>query len=407
MILRAENKHDDRPVICQVLHSLAIGGAEILAAGLARELSDRYRFVFACLDDEVGVLGDEFEQRGVPMKVFYRQPGIDWKCSFRLAQFFREHRVQIVHAHQYTPFFQSLLARLRFRYPPIVFTEHGRHFPDSRSPKRVAVNRALLRSDDRLIGVGESVRRALVENEGLPEHRTETIYNGVPLEKFLAVRGDAELRLKVRNELRIAPNEFAIVQVARLNALKDHATAIRTLKRLLDHGVPAKLILVGDGEERSQLERFVTERSLGHAITFLGARNDIPQLLSCADAFLLSSISEGIPLTLIEAMGAGVPIVSTDVGGISEVIEHGTSGLLAPARDDELLAAHLRLLWQDSECRTQLADRGCQRAVERFSLDQMHQQYVNVYEQLLGRAAASRSSRTTDGLLAGKNSRGN
>jgi glycosyltransferase involved in cell wall biosynthesis len=382
---------DDRPVICQVLHSLDIGGAEVLAAGLARELSDRYRFVFACLDDKVGVLGEEFAARGVPMRVFHRQPGIEWKCSFRLATFFREHRVQIVHAHQYTPFFQSLLARVTYRRPPIVFTEHGRHYPDSRSSKRVAVNRALLRSDDRLIGVGESVRQALVDNEGLPERRTETIYNGVPLENFLTVKGDDDLRSDVRAELGIAAHEFAIVQVARLNALKDHATAIRTLKRLRDDDVPARLILVGDGEERPALEQLVVEQKLTEFVVFLGARSDIPRLLASADAFLLSSISEGIPLTLIESMGAGVPIVSTDVGGIPEIIEHGVAGLLAPARNDETLAAHLRSLWRNPEQRTELAENGCRRAVEQFSLGQMHRQYVDVYEQLLGRSESQRS----------------
>lgn len=396
MIQPAMPPRDDRPVICQVLHSLDIGGAEVLAAGLARELSDRYRFVFACLDDEVGVLGEEFAARGVPMKVFYRQPGIDWKCSFRLAAFFREHKVQIVHAHQYTPFFQSLLARLAYRRPPIVFTEHGRHYPDSRSSKRVAVNRALLRSDDRLIGVGESVRQALVDNEGLPERRTETIYNGVPQENFLAVKGDDDLRSDVRAELGIGAHEFAIVQVARLNALKDHATAIRTLKRLRDDDVPAKLILAGDGEERPALEQFVSDQQLTESVVFLGARSDIPRLLASADSFLLSSISEGIPLTLIEAMGAGVPIVSTDVGGIAEIIEHGVAGLLAPARDDETLATHLKTLWQNPKQRTELAENGCQRAVEQFSLGQMHRQYVDVYDQLLGRSKPQQSTAKHD-----------
>jgi len=291
VIQQTSTSNDDRPVICQVLHSLDIGGAEVLAAGMARELSDRYRFVFACLDDEVGVLGKEFEERGVPMRVFDRQQGIDWKCSFRLALFFREHKVQIVHAHQYTPFFQSLLARLAYRRPSIVFTEHGRHFPDSRSSKRVAVNRTLLRADDRLIGVGESVRRALVDNEGLPEKRTETIYNGVPLENFQAVNGDFELRQQVRQKLGIYDGEFAIVQVARLNALKDHATAVRTLKRLRDEHVPAKLILVGDGEERAVLEQLVVDQAVESDVVFLGARSDIPQLLTAGDAFLLSSIS--------------------------------------------------------------------------------------------------------------------
>lgn len=403
-MIQQASTSDDRPVICQVLHSLDIGGAEVLAAGMARELSARYRFVFACLDDEVGVLGKEFEERGVPMRVFDRQPGIDWKCSFRLASFFREHKVQIVHAHQYTPFFQSMLARLAYRRPPIVFTEHGRHFPDSRSAKRVAVNRVLLRSDDRLIGVGESVRKALVDNEGLPEHRTETIYNGVPLERFLAIKCDESLKQAVRAELEIGANEFAIIQVARLNALKDHATAIRTIKRLRDSGVPAKLILVGDGEERPQLEQLVAKNQLVDAVVFLGARSDIPRLLAAGDAFLLSSISEGIPLTLIEAMGAGLPIVSTDVGGIPEVIEHGVSGLLAPARDDEQLASHLRMLWQHPNRKTELAEKGVLRATENFSLENMHRQYVDVYESFLSRSASARSSAAKRAVTAQTNS---
>lgn len=397
MIQRSAETADDRPVICQVLHSLDVGGAEVLAAGMARELSDRYRFVFACLDDE-------FAQHGVPMRVFDRQPGIDWKCSFRLASFFREHKVQIVHAHQYTPFFQSMLARLAYRRPPIVFTEHGRHYPDSRSSKRVAVNRALLRSDDRMIGVGESVRRAIVDNEGLPEKRAETIYNGVPLENSLAVKSDEALKQTVRAELEIWPEEFAIIQVARLNALKDHATAIRTLKRLRGTDVPAKLILVGDGEERSELEQFVADERLVDDVAFLGARSDIPRLLAASDVFLLSSISEGIPLTLIEAMGAGIPIVSTDVGGILEVIEHGTSGLLAPARDDETLASHLRTLWQSPNQRTELAKNGFQRASENFSLENMHRQYVDVYESLLGRSTNAMSSLASCAVMTQANS---
>ena len=395
MIQKSLRAKDHRPVICQVLHSLDIGGAEVLAAGLARDLSDRYQFVFACLDDEVGVLGDEFAERGVPMQVLYRQPGIDWKCALRLAGFFRKHRVQIVHAHQYTPFFQSLLARMTYRRPPIVFTEHGRHFPDYRSSKRVAVNRALLRSDDRLIGVGESVRKALVENEGLPAHRTETIYNGVPLAKFLAVRDDQELRQAVRKELGIQPGEFVVVQVARLNRLKDHATALRTIKRLRSDSVPVRLVLIGDGEERTQLQQLVNELQLHDVVILLGARKDIPQLLAAGDAFLLSSISEGIPLTLIEAMGAGVPIVSTSVGGIPEVIVHGVSGLLAAARDDAALAGYLQSLWRDPAQRRQLVEQASRRAVERFSLDQMHRQYVEVYEQLLHRAVVTRRPHET------------
>ena len=384
-----------KPAICQVLHSLDIGGAEVLAAGLARALSDRFRFVFACLDD-VGSLGEQLRDDGFTVELIGRSEGIDWRCGRRLGAFVKAQQVDVLHAHQYTPFFQSLIGRLSRWQMPIVFTEHGRHFPDSRSAKRVAVNRLLMRRRDRVIGVGASVRRALIANEGITADRVEVIYNGVDLGPFEAVRDDSVLRREVRNELGLADDERVILQVARLNPLKDHLTAISTIRKLRDYGVKARLVLAGEGEERAKIEAAIRETELQGHVTLLGARRDIPRLLSAADAFLLSSISEGIPLTLIEAMAAGVPIVSTDVGGIPEVIDHGATGLLAPARDDGRLAKHLQRTLTDLALRQSIIAAAQDKARERFSLDEMHRLYAEVYSECLTRRGifASRSSRS-------------
>lgn len=382
---------NDRPVICQVLHSLDLGGAEILADGLARSLSDRFRFVFVCLD-EVGSLGEQLISDGFAVGLVKRKtPGIDWKCGFRLAATLREHRVDMIHAHQYTPFFHSLVSRLSYRRPPIIFTEHGRHFPDVRSTKRTAVNRLLLRGDDRLFGVGESVREALIENEGLPADRVDVIYNGVDLEPFLAVRGDESLRHEVRGELGSGSTDFVVLQVARLNPLKDHLTALRAFERLVRGGGridsghssprPVRLLLAGEGEERPKIEAFLRDRGLETKVTLLGARRDIPRLLAASDAFLLSSISEGVPLTLIEAMAAGVPIVSTDPGGIREVISDGESGLLTKPGDDAGLAERLLKL-SDGSLRRRLCEVAAEVARQQFSLTTMQREYARVYEQL-------------------------
>jgi len=373
-----------KPTICQVLHSLDIGGAEVLAAGLARALSDRFRFVFACLDD-VGTLGEQLRDDGFTVELLGRSEGIDWRCGRRLGAFVKAQQVDVLHAHQYTPFFQSLIGRLSRWRTPIVFTEHGRHFPDSRSAKRVAVNRLLMRRRDRVIGVGASVRRALIANEGIPAARAEVIYNGVDLGPFEAVRDDSTLRREVRNELGVSNDEHVILQVARLNPLKDHLTAISTIRKLRDSGVNARLVLAGEGEERPKIEAAVRDADLPERVTLLGARRDIPRLLSAADAFLLSSISEGIPLTLIEAMAAGVPVVSTDVGGIPEVIDHGATGLLAPARDDGRLANHLQRALTDSAFRGSVIAAAQIKARERFSLDEMHRLYAGVYSECLAR----------------------
>ena len=246
----------------------------------------------------------------------------------------------------------------------------------------------LLRQTDRCFGVGKSVRRALIKNEGLPEDRVEVIYNGVDLKPFAAVRDDNLLRAEMRAELGLNDQDFVVLQVARLNPLKDHLTAVRAIERFVESdqirsGRRVHLLLAGEGERRGLNEQVIRDRTLEGHVTLLGARRDVPQLLAASDAFLLSSISEGIPLTLIEAMAAGVPVVSTDVGGIGEVVTDGETGLLAPTGDDTRLAAQLESL-TDASLRNHLCARAIRVAEKRFSLKRMHSKYARVYRQLAG-----------------------
>src|SRR5438105_6718745 len=185
--------------ICQLLHSLTLGGAEILAARLARQLQDRFSFVFVCLD-QLGTLGEQLRGEGFAVHVLERRSGLDWRCAFRLARLLRREEVHIVQAHQYTPFFYALLARLLYRRPAVLFTEHGRHFPDFRRRKRVLANRILLEGRDRVVSVGKAVQEALIRNEGLAPERVQVIYNGIDLAGFL---NGQDLRARVRQELGI------------------------------------------------------------------------------------------------------------------------------------------------------------------------------------------------------------
>lgn len=365
--------------ICQVLHSLQVGGAEVLAARLARQLGRSYRFVFACLD-ELGPLGQQLRDEGFAVLVLNRRAGLDWKCPWRLARFLRQEGVDLVHAHQYTPFFYTLAARRLYRRPPLLFTEHGRHHPDYPRRKRMLANRLLLEARDRVVGVGQAVRQALIHNEGIPDHRVGVIYNGVNLAPFSNGRPD---RLAVRREIGVGADDLVLLQVARLNYLKDHATALRTLARLRPERPNARLILVGEGEERNAIQELIQKLDLSANVRLLGLRSDVNRLLAAADVFLLTSISEGIPLTLIEAMAAGVPVVSTDVGGVPEVLSDSQTGLLAPAGDDAALAGHVLRLMNSPERREEIVRRARQRAKQIFSEEQMHQAYQKLYQEML------------------------
>jgi len=365
--------------ICAILHSLSMGGAEVLAARLARQLAGRFRFVFACLD-ETGSLGEQLRAEGFPVEVMGRRMGIDWQCSNRLARFFRRERVEIVHAHQYTPFFYAITARLMCRKPPILFTEHGRAYPDYPRRKRIAVNRLLLERRDRVVGVGEAVRQALIRNEGIPPTRVSVIHNGIDLPAYTNGATD---RAAIRREMGLSIDDLVIIQVARLDPLKDHATAIRTLERVARHCPGAKLVLVGEGPEEPMIRELVRQRGLDTRVRFLGLRTDVARLLPAADIVLLTSVSEGIPLTLIEAMAASRPVVATRVGGVGEVVLEESTGLLAPARDDAALASAILRLAGDAGLRTRMGQLGRARSRAMFSESQMHDGYHRLYDEML------------------------
>jgi glycosyltransferase involved in cell wall biosynthesis len=362
--------------VCQLLHTLDVGGAEVLAGRLARRLAGRFRFVFACLD-AIGSLGERLRADGFAVHLVGRRPGLDWRCPLRLAAVLRGEHVDVVHAHQYTPFFYAMAARLRGPRRPIVFTEHGRHQPDRRRPRRVWANRLLVSGRDRLFAVGDAVRRALIDHEGLPAGRVGVIFNGIDLAAF----GSAD-RAAARAAMGAAGDELVILQVARLDYLKDHATAVRALARFTVGQPHARLVLVGDGPERPAIEALARELGVAGRVRLLGARSDVPRLLSGADVLLLSSVSEGIPLTPIEAMAAGLPVVATDVGGVGEVVVDGETGLLAPARDDAALAVHLARLAGDAGLRRRFGEAGRARARRLFDEARMCDDYGRVYREL-------------------------
>lgn len=372
---------DERATVCHVLHTLHVGGGEVLARAFALANENEFLPVFALLDD-LGDLGQELRAQGYAVEVLGRRPGFDRRCVKRLRAFLRRERVAVVHAHQYGPLLYSAAARLPRRRPAILFTEHGRDYPDYRRWKRVWANRVLLSRRDRFVAVGEQVKRALVDYEGMAANHVEVIYNGRDLSAYDPEKPQRET---VRQELGLTDDAFVVMQVARLNRLKDHPTALRAIRRLADTRPHVRLVLVGDGENRAQIEQLVTELRLEENVLLLGSRSDVPRLLQAADAFLLSSITEGIPLTLIEAMATGVPCVGTVVGGMTEVITAKETGLLAPARDDAELARQLQRLVDYPQLRQQLAVAARNRVLDRFDAANMHERYRVLYREMTAR----------------------
>ncbi len=366
----------NRPVVCQLLHTLNVGGAEMLAARLARRSRNDVDFVFACMD-ECGSLGVELRQEGFNVKVFSRKAGLDFGIVWRLSRWMRAQRVDIIHAHQYTPFSYAMMARQFYRTPPVLFTEHGRHLPDFPRRKRIYFNRWMFTGRDKVVAVGMSVKKALNVNEGFDDSAIAVIYNGVDTAQF---HDDSQqLRQTVRDELAIPQDAFVVIQVARLDYLKDHATGLRALRRIVGDLPKTVLVLVGEGPELASIEAAIDSLQIRSNVRLLGLRKDIPRLLAAADLFWLTSISEGIPLTVIEAMAAHVPVIATDVGGLCEMIENNVSGKLVPSGDDEALAAAAIELASDVDLRKKVVANAYDGAKSNFEESQMHARYLDLY----------------------------
>ena len=197
---------------------------------------------------------------------------MDGGCVLRLARLLRRERVDLIQAHQYGPFFYAAASRLLAPGAAVLLTEHGRHQPDYPRLKRKLANRLLLPRRDRVVAVGQAVRDALIANDGFPARRVGVIYNGIDLAPFAA----APDRRAVRREMGVGDDEFVILQVAHLDYLKDHATAVRTLAHVLPRRPDARLVLVGEGPEQAAIEAVVRQQGLEGASASSGCAGTWP-----------------------------------------------------------------------------------------------------------------------------------
>jgi sugar transferase (PEP-CTERM/EpsH1 system associated) len=368
-----------RPRIGQVLHGMGVAGAEALVHRMVRALADEFEFSLYLLD-HVGALGEDLAAGGVMVRLLGRKPGVDVGLARRLGSALRRDRVALVHAHQYTPWFYATLGAARgFSRPRVFFTEHGRHYPDFRRAKRVAMNKLLLPFTDGIVAVSAFVRDCLRDHEGLPERRMRVLYNGVDPERF-DVAADREL---LRREQGVGPDDPVVGTAARFAPVKDHATLLRAFREVKKSLPAAKLVLAGDGELRSALESRAEELGIRESVRFLGVRRDVPALLRTWDVFCLSSLSEGTSVTLLEAMAAGLPAVVTRVGGNPEIVEEGVTGHTAPRGDAQALGAALVRVLRDREAGERMGRAGRMRVRDRFTDARMIEEYRALYHGLL------------------------
>jgi glycosyltransferase involved in cell wall biosynthesis len=325
-----------------------------------------------CCLDEAGEWAAALTQAGVSVESLGRHEGFDARLGLDVRRIARTHRASVMHCHHYSPFVYGSLARISGAKCRLVFTEHGRLSDAQPSLKRRAANVFFSKFADRVFTVSEDLRQHLVQ-EGFSADAVGVIYNGIDV----GARGNGSSSSTIREQFNVSPSALMVGSVGRLDAVKDLGTLLKAIADVRRNH-PAELIIIGDGPERGRLQAASVEYGLEHHVHFLGYRSDARDWLAACDVYVNTSISEGISLTILEAMAAGLPVIATRVGGTPEILD-AACGILVPARNPQAVAAALVQLAREPERRRKLGHAARVRVEERFTLERMIQQYCDVY----------------------------
>jgi glycosyltransferase involved in cell wall biosynthesis len=360
-----------------VLHGLQVAGAEILVTQIIKRLRGRIQPTIFCLDAS-GALSEKLAHE-VEVISLNRRPGWDFRVAWRMASHVRRMEIEVLHAHQYSPFFYASLAKvLACRSVRLIFTEHGRHFPDRVSLWRRTGNRLILRHLANAVNaVSAFSADSLANQDGFSRRQIDVIENGIDVEQFHSAAEQAP-------DLDISRRY--VVHVARFHPVKDQATILKAFQPVSKTFQDVDLLMVGDGELRNELVQLAKNLGLEDRVHFLGIRKDVPSILRAAKVFVLTSKSEGAPLTLLEAMAMGLPVVVTAVGGMPEIVRDGIDGLLAPREDANAIASALIRLLKNPTAASVMGASGAQRILEHFTIDRTVERYYRLYTRLAGRA---------------------
>ena len=363
--------------VMQVIFALEFGGAESLALNVSSLLREDKRFsVSLCgMFGSMGPLSDVASQRGVNAFSLDALRLGKVRTVAELYRLFRLEGVAVAQVHG-AYLLQYVMPAALLAGVAVVYTEHAKH-----SLSKHARLRRMANLHGRLFGkmvcVSENLRGFMIDVVGLRPDRIEVIPNGIDLSRFAHSVHE-----------RIQQNEGVVIgTVARLTEAKDHGNLLRAFATVHNEMPDVRLRLVGDGELRQEVESLVSTLRLEDAVEMTGKRSDIPQLLAGMDIFVLPSRREGYPVSVIEAMACGRPVVATDVGGVREIIDDGVDGIVVPPEDSAALAAAMLALVRDPEGRSRLGKCAGRKACENFSDQAMVDNYIRLFASVGGARA--------------------
>lgn len=359
-----------------MLSSFGVGGQERVALDLAigQKARGHRVSVVSLAPPPDGAMAEEFREHGIAVDRVPKQgEGVDPALVGKLARTFRRLEADVVHTHNPLPLIYGAPAA-RLARAAAIHTKHGIN-PGGRGHRML--RRAAAQLTHAFVAVSDTTEAQAREQHDAPAKKIHTIANGIRLDRY---HPDADARSATRKELGLG-DAWVVGTVGRLDNFKNQGLLVRAMAPLLSSSV--RLVIVGDGPARADVEAEVAKLPEPTWVVLTGRRMDVPRIIPAFDVFALSSKSEGLPLVVPEAMAAGLPIVTTAVGGLPSVVDEGKTGMLVPV-DEEALRRALKKLVDDRALAKQMGETARKTALERYSADRMVDAYLALYRDATG-----------------------
>jgi len=360
----------------QVINSLQIGGAERVAINIAANI-DSSRFESTILTIEgLGPFRTILDDFGLEYITLEKGSGTRPSLFFKVAREVMKRKIDIVTTHNYGPLFYGGIGARLAGVKNLLHVDHARAFPS----KRNIVSEKLLSSMAyKVIAVSNELKGNLMKYEGMRFEDIDIILNGID-EKQFNINFDKNLK---KTQLGLNKNHIIIGVGVRLAEQKGLAYLIDAAKIIREKRNDFQVVIGGDGPMREELEKRSISLGLSDCIRFLGARLDLNEIIQLFDIYALSSVWEGLPLCILEAMAARCSIVATHVGGVPDVISHNDNGLLVAPKDPNQLAAAIELLMNNPSKRVEFGNKAYEVFIENYSAKKMADTYASYYEQMI------------------------
>jgi len=366
--------------ILYLITGLKTGGAEMILYNLVKSLDKRKFEPIVVSIIPVAEIGKKIQDLGVKILSLNARFKYNPFIFFRLISILKEEKPQILHSHLFHAIFLGRITGRICKVPIIISSIHSKYIGGFLRNRLLQITDSL---DDVVTIVSQRVAETMIKSKTVSANKLLVIYSGIDLNKFIFQ--DKEAKGKIRKELNLKEDTKILISVGRLFKAKGYSYLIETIK-ILKKNLDIKLLVLGEGKDKSKLETQIRDFNLEKNIFLLDRKENVSDYLNASDVFILASLWEGLPIALLEAMACGLPVVATNVGGISEIIKDGVSGFLVELKNPMMLAEKIGyLLNLDIESRREMGVEGRKIIENKFSLEKMVKNYENLYGKFLAK----------------------